>query len=54
MARKNILDEGTKKGFYFTLGSLITLISVFNFNEYQIPSFLGLLLGMFLIVKALS
>mgnify|MGYP001560531121 CR=1 FL=1 len=54
MVKKNIIDEGTKKGFYFSLGALLTLISVINFNQYQIPAFLGILLGVFFIVKALS
>ena len=48
------LDEGTKKGLYFSIGALLTVISVSNFNEFQTPSFFGILLGMFFIVKALS
>ena len=50
----NKLDESTKKGIYFSIGALLTVISVFNFNEYQIPSFFGILLGIFFIVKSLS
>ena len=48
------IDEGTKKGIYFSVSALITVLSVFNFNQYQIPAFFSILLGMFFIVKALS
>jgi len=51
---KKRLDEGTKKGIYFSVGALITVTSVFNFNNYQIPAFFCILLGIFFIVKALS
>lgn len=48
------IDEGTKKGLYFSIGALLAVISVYNFNQYQIPAFFGILLGIFFIVKALS
>ena len=48
------MDEGTKKGFYFAGGALLSVISVFNFDQYQIPAFIGILLSIFFIVKALS
>jgi len=52
---KNIeINESTKNGLYFTVGSLLSVISVLNFNDYQIPSFFGILIGIFFIVKALS
>ena len=48
------IDKGTKNGIYFSLGTLLSIISVVNFNQYQIPAFVGILLGIFFIVKALS
>ena len=48
------LDEGTKKGLFFSLGELLSVISVFNFDKNQVIAFAGILLGIFFIVKALS
>ncbi|MEK6820282.1 MAG: hypothetical protein AABX71_01060 [Nanoarchaeota archaeon] len=48
------MREDTKKGLYFAGGVLISVISVFNFNQLQIPAFIGILVGIFLIVKALG
>ena len=49
-----IIDEGTKKGLFFTLGVLLNVISILNFNQYQIPAIIGIFFGIFLIVKSLS
>ncbi len=51
---KRKMREDTKKGLYFAGGVLISVISVFNFNQLQIPAFIGILVGIFLIVKALG
>lgn len=48
------LNEGTKKGLYFAIGVLLSVISVFNFSKNQVLAFVGILLGIFFIVKALS
>jgi len=48
------IDEGTKKGLYFAGGVLLSVISVFNFDKNQILAFIGILIGIFFIVKALS
>ena len=48
------IDDGTKKGLFFALGVLLIVVSVFNFNRNQILAFIGILVGIFFIVKALS
>jgi len=48
------IDDGTKKGLFFALGVLLSVVSVFNFNRNQILAFIGILVGIFFIVKALS
>ncbi len=48
------MDEGTKKGLFFAIGVLLSTISVFNFDKSQVLSFIGILVGIFFIVKALS
>lgn len=48
------IDEGTKKGFYFAIGVLLSVVGVVNFNQSQILSIIGILVGIFFIVKALS
>ncbi len=48
------IDEGTKKGLLFVGGVLIALISILNYEKYQIISIIGIFIAIFLIVKALS
>lgn len=52
MARKS--DEGTKKTLMFISGLILEVISLINYNQYQIPAIIGILFGIFLIVKSLS
>ena len=47
-------DEGTKKGALFALGTLLSAISVFYFAQQQVLAFVGILTGIFFIVRALS
>lgn len=48
------LDEGTKKGIYFAIGVLLSVVSVLNYKDYQVLALIGILVGIFFIVKALS
>lgn len=48
------LDEGTKKALMFISGLILEIISLINYNQYQIPAIVGILFGIFLIVKSLS
>ena len=47
-------DEGTKKTLMFISGLILEVISLINYNQYQIPAIIGILFGIFLIVKSLS
>ena len=48
------IEESTKKGIYFAVGVLLSTLSLFNFDKNQIFAFIGILIGIFFIVKALS
>lgn len=48
------VDASTLKAIYFIIGILLNLISLLNYNEYQIPAIIGIFVGIFFIVKALS
>jgi len=48
------IDKGTEKAIFFILGVMLNLISILNFNQYQIPAIIGIFLGIFFIVKSLS
>lgn len=48
------IDEGTKKGIFFTMGVLLNVISILNFNQYSVPALVGIFVGIFLIIKSLS
>lgn len=48
------IDKSTKKGILFSVGVLLSVISVFNFNKSPILAFIGILVAIFFIVKALS
>lgn len=49
-----MMKEETKKGLFFAAGVLLSVIGVFNFNKNQVLAFVGILVGIFFIVKALS
>lgn len=51
---KEIFDEGTKKSIIFIMGLILEIISLINYNQYQIPAIIGIIFGIFLIVKSLS
>mgnify|MGYP001558459312 CR=1 FL=1 len=53
MARK-FFDNGSLKALYFIIGVILNLISIINFNQYQILAIIGILVGIFFIVKSLS
>lgn len=42
------IDKSTKKGIFFSIGVLLSVISVFNFNKFTVLAFIGILLGIFL------
>ncbi len=48
------IDEGTKKSLMFICGLILEIISLINYNQYQIPALIGILFGIFLIAKSLS
>jgi len=48
------IDEGTKKAILFIMGVLLNLVSILNFNQFQVPAIIGIFLGIFFIVKSLS
>ncbi len=48
------MEEGTKKGLFFAIGVLLSVIGVFNFDKSQVLAFIGILIGIFFIVKALT
>ncbi|MBI2629247.1 hypothetical protein HYW74_04135 [Candidatus Pacearchaeota archaeon] len=47
-------DDSTKKTLMFVSGLILEVISLVNYNQYQIPAIIGILFGIFLIVKSLS
>lgn len=49
-----IIKESEKKTFLFILGALIAGVSLFFFKQQPIISFVGLMIGAFLMIKALS
>jgi len=47
-------NEETIKILMFISGIILEIISLINYNQYQIPAIIGVLFGIFLIVKSLS
>ena len=48
------MKEEVKRGLLFFAGALIAGISVFNFSKHPFMSFIGLMIGAYLIIKGLE
>lgn len=51
---KQIIKESEKKAIMFLAGALIAGVSLFYFKNSPILAFIGLMIGAFLMIKALS
>lgn len=48
-----MLKESDKKIIMLIMGIILEVISLINYNSYQIPAIIGMFMGIYLIAKSL-
>ena len=51
---KQLFDESTRKALFFVIGALIAGYSVNGYETYGVISIIGILVGIFFVIKSLE